>query len=517
MKVAIGAIQEIWDMTVDEKAKIIDDLTLLNSVYVKALQYSPYGKVYINKYNEYYTHLNGVIAAPRGYKIPFPHEVVSDERFTLENVEYPKFMLKLRDVQKEAAKAYLSSRKNGDGVVVVSTGLGKSILGLYLAGELKQRVLIVVQKDDLITNWKIDATQCYGFRPKQIGIIKAKEYRLGRWITLTTIQTFYKLPKEKLEELRKHFSMIIVDEFHHSAAQIYELVNTFPAYDRIGLTATDMRNDGLGDVLNFYFGGVCYRYGDTDETTDIIPPKDVKIVVRNSDISYAQPTIYVSTRTGKPVDMIRTLNGDIKHVTNLNTWELAQLIDSRLIKKKPLNYSKVVEKIQDSYEFNQLVCEDIKFEYGNNKSCIIFCKEKDHVKAIEQHLIMDGVPASTIQLYYGDAKGKNAKEEMKEKAESKEKLITIATYAIATEGTNVRSWERMFFAMTFNNEKDTIQAIGRGRRTFPGKTDLVVYDYRHPGVVGAAYHGKTRDAVYCERGFKYLDRVPVNRGWGAVK
>ena len=33
---------------------------------------------------------------------------------------------------------------------------------------------------------------------------------------------------------------------------------------------------------------------------------------------------------------------------------------------------------------------------------------------------------------------------MKQRAESKEVLITLATFAKATEGTNVKAWERGF-------------------------------------------------------------------------
>jgi hypothetical protein len=96
---------------------------------------------------------------------------------------------------------------------------------------------------------------------------------------------------------------------------------------------------------------------------------------------------------------------------------------------------------------------------------------------------------------------------MKRKAETKEAIITIATYAIATEGTNVRTWERLFLGMSLGNEKDTIQAIGRGRRTCEGKKELIVYDYRHPGIKGIRGHGAKRDEVYKKLGFTYLNEV----------
>jgi hypothetical protein len=98
--------------------------------------------------------------------------------------------------------------------------------------------------------------------------------------------------------------MIIVDEFHHSAAKIYEIVNTFPAIYRIVLTATDMRNDGLEKVLNFYFGDECYRYLETENDEDIIAPKDVKIITKNSTLYYNPPDVYVYPNSKKEVSFV---------------------------------------------------------------------------------------------------------------------------------------------------------------------------------------------------------------------
>ena len=176
------------------------------------------------------------------------------------------------------------------------------------------------------------------------------------------------------------------------------------------------------------------------------------------------------------------------------------MMKSGRIKRKPMDYNQARRAIQEDTYFTAQICADVKAEFANGKSCLIFCFEKEHCRTIYQKLLELGVPSNKIQLYYGDAK--ESKDEMKRKAESREVLITIATYAIGTEGTNVRAWERMFLAMTIGNAKDTIQAIGRGRRTFSGKTDLIVYDYVFPNVKGIRNHWKIREAVYKETGLK---------------
>ena len=497
MHVSINSEQVITGFTQKEKNRIVEELILDNPAYQQALKYSGYSSVSLPKYNEYYSLIKGKLVVPRGYKIPFKH-TTEDNRFTLENVEYPELKISLRETQRDAIESYLEAREEGKGVIVLPTGKGKSILGIALAQKLKQRALVIVHKDDLIDGWKVDCKVALGLRPKQVGLIKGKVFRLGRWITLATIQTLSKLNPEQLEHIKKYFSMIIVDEFHHSASKIYNIVNKFPAKDRIGLTATDMRNDGLGSVLNFYFGDVCYRFKESDNDEDIIPPKDTIIKVKKTNVYYSAPPIYLNPKTHQIINYV-TIDNEVYPISSLDWKELAELEKAKVIKRKPLNPHIFAKVIQENDAFADMVAYDVKAEYEQGKSCLVFCKEKEHVRKIHKHLVKIGVPSDTIQLYYGDAT--ESKSSMKAKAESGECLITIATYAIATEGTNVKRWERLFLAMTFNNAKDTIQAIGRGRRRLSGKENCVVYDYDHWKEKKKKNHIMTRKSVYHSLGF----------------
>lgn len=502
MKVEIGATKIIYDFTQLQKEKITDELSLLNPAYTNAMKYSGYSRVNIPKYLHYYTATSSAISVPRGYNIPFEYEIVKDDRFELQDVIYPKFYIKLRKAQIEAANSYLMDTDKG--VLVASTGLGKSILGIYLAKKLRQRALVIVQKDDLVSGWKNDIMLSLRIRPKQIGVVKAQEFRLGEHITITTIQTLSKLPKEKIDMLHSYFSMIILDEAHHAPAKSYDIVNAFPAKYRVALTATDLRNDGLRGVMTYYFGDVCYRYQDTNESTDIIPPKNVFIKIRNSNIQYNPPDVFINSY-GNEIFALRMEDGSYRNIRDFSHQEINDLVRNGYLKRKSLDYHKAKEKIIENDEFNMSLAYDVVNEARNNKSCLVFFAEKDHCRAVRDKIVELGFDESRVQLYYGDSK--TPKEEMKRKAETKEVIITIATYAIATEGTNVRTWERLFLGMSLGNEKDTIQAIGRGRRTCEGKKELIVYDYRHPGIKGIRGHGAKRNEVYKKLGFTYLNEV----------
>lgn len=376
-----------------------------------------------------------------------------------------------------------------------------TIVGLYLASVLRQKTLIIVNKDDLISGWKDDAKLCFGkdFKP---GLIKAKKFDIGEQITLATIQTLSKLPEDKLNIVKKTFNTIIVDEQHRAAAKTYSFVNNMPAYNRIGLTATDIRNDGLRDVLTFYFGNVVYRCSEEEVKEDIISADKIEVKIKESDIFYKEAKRYRWVDDGALVTEIELLKPNKIITSKDKEWKdaIKELLLAGEIKKIPLNVAKINNIINGNEEFLRGVCKDIAEEYFLGKSCVVFCKEKELVRKLGSLLNSFNVPENQLIYYYGDSKINKA--EMKKIAESKESLITLTTLAMATEGTNVKAWERIFLVSSIANRKDLIQAIGRVRRTKEGKDLVRIYDYSHPYIDGVRQHISVRLKYYEEKGFK---------------
>lgn len=491
IKVELSGMKMLQGCSSEELSHIKDALTFDNPDYASAKRHSKFGTGSIPPYIQFYQEGKDRLLVPRGYHVPFPHKFISDERFiNYPPIKYPKLHITLRDTQQDAVDHFLNFYKSTldeHGVIILPTGKGKSILGIYLARKMSQRVLVVVQKDDLVDGWTKDAKLVLGLKPKEVGLIKAKDYRLGKQVTITTVQTLSRLPIEKIRELHKYFGMIIVDEFHHSVAKIYDLIQYFPARFKIGLTATAMRNDGLEDALYLHFGQKAFEFEEVAHDEDILA---VTVNIKNA------PTVFEPER-------------EYKYNARKKRPEPVPI---------PISTIRKATSFDDG--FNTMLARDIINEYKQGKSCIIFTHEKEHCRIIQDNLISRGVPEASIQLYYGDAKTK--KEVMKERAETREVLITIATYSIATEGTNVKAWERAFLASTVANEKDTIQAIGRARRTMKGKADCLVYDYRFPKVIVAKNHGKVRDKVYKEKGFTVIGKETkkskkTGRGWSTFR
>lgn len=507
MKVFIDSHLHITEYT-DVQAKAIkEDLKKDNPAFHAAEMFSPYKRIAVPKYLFYYKEdrKKRELIVPRGYQIPFDYEVIGDDAVKNCGVEYPAFGLQLRNAQIQAVEAVRCIKEpySMDAMIVMPTGSGKSITGLFLAHAYKQKTLIVVNKDDLIAGWRDDAKLCFGDNFK-CGLIKAKKFDIGECITLATIQTLSKLPVDKLEEIKKEFGMVIVDEQHRSAAKSYDFISNLPAFYRIGFTATDIRNDGLRDVLDFYFRGVVYRCDDNAVREDIITSEGINVILRPSDIVYRVPKSYRWVDDNSLVTAIEWLNPH-KIITNKDReWKeaIAELLRDGEIAKIPLNLHKVNAYVNADEKFMDMVVKDIISEYRLNRSCVVFCKEKVLVEKLNELLIQKGLDNSDILMYYGNSK--ITKEDLKERAETKESLITLTTLAMATEGTNVKAWESIFLVSSIANEKDLIQAIGRVRRTKEGKDLVKIFDYSHPNVDGLKRHASVREAYYKKKGFKIL-------------
>jgi superfamily II DNA or RNA helicase len=493
IEVTKGGMQYLSNLTKDEKAEIKKDLTLDNPAYQQVKQFSQFRYTRVPPHLMFYTKAGSDLVVPRGYEIPFKYKVISDDRVE-SKIAFPKFKIDLRSDQQLAFDAWNENREHGS--IIMNTGKGKSILGCYLAYATKQKTLIIIQKSDLLVSWTSDMVTSMGIKPNNVGIIKAGKFKIGSQFTVATIQSLVKLPPEKLRKLYTKFGMVIIDEFHHVSAKSYEILKYFQSRYMIGLTATDNRGDGLRQVLYWTVGDVCFRSENKAFDEDIMP---YSVKVRHSNLKYNPPQMYYC---GKDV------------VTEDEAQALKEA--GKYIKRKPLDPQELKALLKDP-AFNKQVARDIIHEYKANKSCIAFLHEKEHIRTLKGILINLGANKDHIGLFYGDAKEKDS--EIIRKAEEGIYKITLATFAKATEGTNVKRWDTAFLVTSINDEKNTEQAVGRIRRRKKGKTECIVYDYAHPNVKGMKNHINTRLKVYKKHQAKIfgLNKRPnigtISRGW----
>jgi superfamily II DNA or RNA helicase len=165
-------------------------------------------------------------------------------------------------VQVEALEALEASREAGNraGLVVLATGLGKTWLSAFDSTRERgfQRVLFVAHRAEILTQ----AMTTYSrIRPDaSVGLYTGHEKSFDATLLFASVQTLSQ-QKHLTRFAADHFDYIVVDEFHHAAAETYRRVlDHFEPKFLLGLTATPERTDG-GDLLALCDENLVYECG----------------------------------------------------------------------------------------------------------------------------------------------------------------------------------------------------------------------------------------------------------------
>lgn len=193
------------------------------------------------------------VIVPRGFigkLIRFCRDNKLDHKFVDEREKKTpvlfSFNTQLREHQKVAIEV---AAKKDIGVIVAPPGSGKTIVGLKIISEKKQPALIIVHRKQLVTQWIERVETFLGIPKSEIGKIGYGNSKLGKKVTIATIQSLSKeLTKSQSESIRTSFGTIIVDECHHIPAETFRnTIAQLQTRHLYGLTATAFRkyNDGM--------------------------------------------------------------------------------------------------------------------------------------------------------------------------------------------------------------------------------------------------------------------------------
>jgi superfamily II DNA or RNA helicase len=175
-----------------------------------------------------------------------------------------KFDGELTPVQTEAARALLA---NGTGVFVGPPGIGKTVLGTYLAARRARGTLILVHRKPLLEQWVAQLAMFLGIDEKEVGQIGGGKRKPNDRLDLAMIQSLVR--KEKVDDLVAGYGHVIVDECHHLPAVSFERVlSEVKARFIVGLTATPQRRDGHHPITEMQLGPVRYKVDAKSQARD---------------------------------------------------------------------------------------------------------------------------------------------------------------------------------------------------------------------------------------------------------
>jgi len=330
------------------------------------------------------------------------------------NVE---FNGKLREYQLEPVNKFLEAAKNPlkmGGIISVPCGFGKTIMGLYIACQLKKKTMFISHKDFLNQQF-VDTVKA--FSPNSsIGIIKQNKVDVeNKDFIIASLQSLSM--KDYDINIFNDIGFIIIDEVHHTGAQVFcRAFKKLHTPIILGLSATLNRKDGMRKVFEYYIGSSVYTMKKKEFT-------EVEVQIHK----YYEPNIEYS---------------GIKQMWN-GKENIAAMINN-ICTFKPRT------------EYIISVLENI-IKKDPERRILILSERRNLLNNIEKYIIEKNILNKDYGFYVGGMKQSDLNV-------SAEKQIILATYQLASEGFNVPSLNTVIFASPIS---DIQQSIGRILRERP--------------------------------------------------
>lgn len=252
--VAVSDEREVFDEAITEFLSIFyaDQTVPLNKETLEEYRknYDEYQRKYPN-FARKWTELEELdLMLPTKMEIPEQPEIVLDPPVSYGEIQ-PRFaqIEALEELNNALEEEYTSA------LVVMATGLGKT----YLAGFFAQnfnKILFIAHREEILHQARDSFMKI--MPDKQYGIYNGKYKENQADAIFASIYTLS--IKKHLEQFSPdEFDLIIVDEFHHAAADSYQrALEYFQPRFLLGITATPDRNDNK-DVYAICDGNVAFR------------------------------------------------------------------------------------------------------------------------------------------------------------------------------------------------------------------------------------------------------------------
>ena len=353
-----------------------------------------------------------------------PRLVVLDPHRELPKIPEPT------GVQIEALYHLSQARDEGidKGLVVAATGVGKTYLSAFDSREFK-KILYIAHREEILRQ---AAKTFASIRPKdRIGFYSGQQKDEGADILFATVQTLAR--DSHLQNFSPDtFEYIIVDEFHHAAADSYvKVINHFQPKFLLGLTATPFRTDNK-DIFALCGDNVIYEIYLKDAIH-----RDLLVPFRYFGIYDATDYSQVEIRNGQYV--IEQLEAE------LSRKERAELILG-------------------------------KYRLMAGKRTLGFCVSIDHAEYMANYFTDNGVRA--VAVHSGDQSNANVMDRKLAVQDLEQgKLDVIFAVDIFNEGVDIPALDTVMFLRPTESFIVFLQQLGRGLRKYKDKEYLTVLDF----------------------------------------
>ena len=321
-------------------------------------------------------------------------------------------------------------------LIAAATGTGKTIIAAldyrHLRSELdRARLLFVAHRTEILQ--QSQTTFRHVLRDGAFGELWVGGDRPSRWENVfASIQSINANEATSLDP--EQFDVVIVDEFHHSAAASYEaLLDHLRPTHLLGLTATPERTDGL-DVLRWFGDRISIELRLWDALEQgLLSPFHYFGIHDATDLSN------VTWRRGQGYD--------VAELTNIYTGD--DIWTSKVI-------AAVREKIGDATHMRALG----------------FCVSINHANFMADRFEQAGIRAQAVTSQTAETDRRQALADLRDG-----KVQVLFTVDLFNEGVDIPAIDVVLMLRPTESATIFLQQLGRGLRRIEGKDVLTVLDF----------------------------------------
>ena len=337
-----------------------------------------------------------------------------------------------RGVQIEVLYALEDSRADGavKGLVQAATGIGKTYLAAFDSAAYK-RVLFVAHREEILKQaaaafQNVRCSDDYGF-------FYGKQKDTDKSVIFASVATLGRAEYLNAEYFRAdYFDYIVIDEFHHAVNEQYrKIVDYFKPKFLLGLTATPERMDGK----NIY------------ELCDYNVPYEISLkeaINKGMLVPFHYYGIYDAT----DYSGLHLVKGryDERELTGIYTDNADRY---ELIYKYYMKY--------------------------RSKRALGFCCSRQHASQMVEEFCKRGIPSVAV---YSNAEGEYSEDrDIAIEQLRRQEIRVIFSVDMFNEGLDIASLDMVMFLRPTESPIVFLQQLGRGLRTYKGKTYLNVLDF----------------------------------------
>lgn len=340
----------------------------------------------------------------------------------------------LRPYQRIAVDAALKGLRSKlqRALVVLATGLGKTLTAAFIAKEFKaKRVLFLVHTNFILTHAVDEFRMAFGEKTEMaVYNGMTKEGAENAQIVFATWQT---MGRNLKRWAKNHFDLIIVDEAHHTEAATYSPVVKYFTGSKLGITATPDRADDA-DIRDIFGQEVANVSLEEAIARGWLPRIEYHVV---ADKSLDDDALQ---------EIVREIREAHKRFT------MAEVNRRLFIRKRD---------------------EEIgKFIQGYPEKAVVFCANIKHAERMHRAIRSSAVFHSKTGNGQQETWGKNSQVLASLRVGIIRRVCAVNAF---NEGVNVPDVGLVAFCRVTNAMTIFRQQLGRGLR--PGKKKLIVLDF----------------------------------------